>query len=71
MSSKNEHEKQNKLLNNDNYVNAKNKKNSTKKATNKKKMRMKTFYQNIWDKLFKEYNNDKNFNSFINESCNK
>ena len=46
-------------------------KKTTKKATNKKKMRMKTFYQNIWDKLFKEYNNDKNFNSFINESCNK
>ena len=44
MPSKDEHEKQNKLLNNDNYVNAKNKKNSTKKATNKKKMRMKTFY---------------------------
>ena len=44
MPSKDEHEKQNKLLNNDNYVNAKNKKNGTKKATNKKKMRMKTFY---------------------------
>ena len=40
-----ENEKQNKLLNNDNNANAKNKKTSTntKEATNKKKMRIKTF----------------------------
>ena len=40
-----EKEKQNKLLNNDNNANAKNKKTSTstKEATNKKKMRIKTF----------------------------
>ena len=39
MSSKDENEKQNKLVNNDNNANAKNKKTSTntKKATNKKK----------------------------------
>ena len=45
MSSKDENEKQNKLLNNDNNANAKNKKTSTntKEATNKKKMRIKTF----------------------------
>ena len=33
-------------------------------------MRIKTFCQNIWETLminFKKYNNDKNFNSFINE----
>ena len=45
MSSKDENEKQNKLLNNDNNANAKNKKSSTntKEATNKKKIRIKTF----------------------------
>ena len=45
MSSKDENEKQNKLLNNDNNANAKNKKTSTntKEATNKKMMRIKTF----------------------------
>ena len=37
MSSKNEHEKQNKLLNNDNYVNAKNKKTVPKKQQIKKR----------------------------------
>ena len=43
MSSKNEHEKQNKLLNNDNYVNAKNKKTVPKKQQIKKRWEWKPF----------------------------
>ena len=43
LSSKDENGKQNKFLNNDNNANAKNIKNSPKKAANKKKMRMKLF----------------------------
>ena len=47
MSSKDEDKKQNKLLNNDNNVNAKNTKTGTKQATNKKEVEMKTACQNI------------------------
>ena len=42
MSSKDENEKQIKLLNNDNNANAKNKKNSTNTPAPKKEMRIKT-----------------------------
>ena len=61
------------LLNNDNNANAKKTKNSTntKKATNKKKDENKNilleYMGDVDDKLFKEYSNGKNFNSFINE----
>ena len=53
MSSKDENEKQNKLLNNDNNANAKNKKPIPipKKQQRKKKMRIKTFCQNTWETL--------------------
>ena len=73
ISSKDQNEKQNELLNNDNNANAKNKKTSTntKKATNKKKDKNENllveYMGNADDKLFKEYSNGKNFNSFINE----
>ena len=72
MSSKDENEKQNKLLNNDDNANAKNKKTSTNttKATNKKdenKNSLLQYMEGIDDKLFKEYSNGKNVNSFINE----
>ena len=72
MSSKDENEKQNKLLNNDDNANAKNKKTSTNttKATNKKdenKNILLQYMEGIDDKLFKEYSNGKNVNSFINE----
>ena len=73
ISSKDQNEKQNELLNNDNNANAKNKKTSTntKKATNKKKDKNENllveYMGNVDDKLFKEYSNGKNFNSFINE----
>ena len=72
MSSKDEKEKQNKLLNNDDNANAKNKKTSTNttKATNKKdenKNILLQYMEGIDDKLFKEYSNGKNVNSFINE----
>ena len=61
------------MLNKDNNANAKNKKtsNNTKKATNKKKDENKDillkYMGDVDDKLFKEYSNGKNFNSFINE----
>ena len=55
LSSKDENGKQNKFLNNDNNANAKNIKNSPKKAANKKKMRMKLFCQNIQDTLMINY----------------
>ena len=52
MSSKDENEKQNKLLNNDNNANAKNKKKTVpKKRQIKKKMRMKIFCWNVWETL--------------------
>ena len=68
-----ENEKQNKLLNNDNNANAKNKKTSTstKKARNKKedenKNNLLEYMGDVDDKLFKEYSNDKDFNSFIDK----
>ena len=71
MSSKDENEKQNKFLNNDNNANAKNTKNSLKKAANKKKdeneIILLEYIGDIDDKLFKEYSDSKDFNSFINE----
>ena len=73
MSSKSENKKQNKLLNDDNNASANNKKNSasTKKATDKKKDENENmlleYMEDFDDKLFKEYSNGKNFNSFKNE----
>ena len=70
MSSKDENEKQNKLLNNDNNANAKNKKNSTntEKATNKKDENENMLLEYMGDvdnKLFKEYSKGKNFKCLI------
>ena len=67
-----ENEKQNKLLNNDNSANVKNQKTSTntKKATNKEDENKNIFLEymgDVDDKLFKEYSNGKNSNSFISE----
>ena len=73
MPSKDENEKQNKLLYNDNNANAENKKTSTntKKATNKKKHENENilleYMGDVDDKLFKKYSDGKSFNSFINE----
>ena len=72
MSSKDENEKQNKLLNNDNNANAKNKKKTVPK---KRQIKKKDENENILlecmgdvdDKLFKEYRDGKDFNSFLNE----
>ena len=53
---KNENEKQNKLLNNDNNTNAK----------DDNKNILLEYMGDVDDRLFKEYSNGKNFNSFIN-----
>ena len=53
---KNENEKQNKLLNNDNNTNAK----------DDNKNILLEYMGDADDRLFKEYSNGKNFNSFIN-----
>ena len=66
MSSKDENEKQNKLLNNDNNANAKNKKATNKNEDGNKNILLK-YMENVSDKLFKKYSNGKDFNSFINE----
>ena len=60
------------MLNNDNNANAKNKKkNSPKKAANKKKDENENILLecmgDVDDKLFKEYRDGKDFNSFLNE----
>ena len=67
MSSKDENEKQNKLLNNDNNANAKNKITSTNTKKDENKNILLKYVGDIDDKLFKEYSNSKNLNSFINE----
>ena len=53
---KNENEKQKKLLNNDNNTNAK----------DDNKNILLEYMGDVDDRLFKEYSNGKNFNSFIN-----
>ena len=53
---KNENQKQNKLLNNDNNTNAK----------DDNKNILLEYMGDVDDRLFKEYSNGKNFNSFIN-----
>ena len=53
---KNENEKQNKLLNNDNNTNAK----------DDNKNILLEYMGDVDDRLFKEYSNGKNFKSFIN-----
>ena len=70
MSSKDENEKQIKLLNNDNNANAKIKKpvpipKKTKRDENKNIVL--EYMRDDDDKLFKKYSNGKNFNSFINK----
>ena len=66
MSSKDENETQNKLLNNDNNANAKNKKAANKNEDGNKNILLK-YMENVGDKLFKKYSNGKDFNSFTNE----
>ena len=57
-------EKQNKLLNNDNNANAKNKITSTNTKKDENKDILLKYVGDIDDKLFKEYSNSKNLNSF-------
>ena len=56
MSSKDENKKQNKLLNNDNNANAKNKKTSTNTKKDENKNILLEYIEDVDDKLFKEYN---------------
>ena len=70
MSSKDENEKQIKLLNNDNNANAKIKKPVPIPKKNKRdenKNIVLEYMRDDDDKLFKKYSNGKNFNSFINK----
>ena len=70
ISSKDENEKQIKLLNNDNNSNAKNKTSINTKKKKKKRDENKNIvleYMREDDELFKNYSNSKNFNSFINK----
>ena len=57
MSPKYENEKQSEFLNNDNNANAK----------DENQNMLLEYMEDVDDKLFKEYSNGKNFNSFINE----
>ena len=59
MSSKDENEKQNKLLNNDNNANAKNKKPSTNTKKDENKNMLLEYMGGAGDKLFKKYSNSK------------
>ena len=67
MLSNDDNEKQNKLLNNDNNANAKNKKTSTNTKKDENKHILVKYMGDLDDKLFKEYSNSINFNSCINE----
>ena len=57
MSSKDENEKQNKWLNNDNNANAKNKKSSTNTKKDENKNMLLEYMEGVDDKLFKKYSN--------------
>ena len=61
MLSKDENKKQNKLLNNDNSANAKNKKTSTNTNKDENKNILAEYMGKVDDKLFKIYSNGKNF----------
>ena len=55
------------MLNNDNNANARNKITSTNTKKDEKKNISLKYVGDVDDKLFKEYSNSKNVNSFINE----
>ena len=59
ISSKDENEKQNKLLNNDNNANTKNKKPSTNTKKDENKNMLLEYMGGVGDKLFKKYSNSK------------
>ena len=59
MSSNDENEKQNKLLNNDNNANVKNKKSSTNTKKDENKNMLLEYMGGVDDKLFKKYSNSK------------
>ena len=67
MSSNDENEKQNMLLNNDNNANATNKKANTNTKKDENKDMLLEYMGDVDDKLFKEYSDGKYFNSFIDE----
>ena len=67
MSSNDENEKQNMLLNNDNNANTKNKKANTNTKKDENNDMLLEYMEDVDDKLFKEYSDGKYFNSFIDE----